>query len=157
MPDTKELERTLYEIAVAGAFYGLGSLSEVILNHLEDGGAANASAVLQGQALVKIAGGEPEAAVRMIDEAEDGAGPEAQVLKALALKRGGQAAAQRRDPRRPRRRPPARGARHGRGRAGRLRPVPPAAAAAPGPCGLCASRGPCGPSRLCARVQAGGA
>ena len=92
MPDTKELERTLYEIAVAGAFYGLGSLSEVILNHLEDGGAANASAVLQGQALVKIAGGEPEAAVRMIDEAEDGAGPETQVLKALALKRGGQAA-----------------------------------------------------------------
>ena len=85
-----DLEQTLYEISVAGAFYGLGALSEVILTHLQKSGRSEAL-VAQGQAIVQIAGGKHEDAVRILDDSGDSSA-EASALKALALKRSGRAA-----------------------------------------------------------------
>ena len=85
-----DLQQTLYEISIAGAFYGLGALSEVILAHLKANGRSE-SLVAQGQAIVQIAGGKHEEAVRILDESGDGSA-EAAALKALALKRSGRAA-----------------------------------------------------------------
>ncbi|MDA7981609.1 MAG: hypothetical protein MPJ82_03165, partial [Alphaproteobacteria bacterium] len=82
---SRQIEETLYEISVSGVFYGLGALSETILRHLERTRRSPESVVL-GAALVRIAGGMPAEATRLLESSES---PEARVVRALALKRSG--------------------------------------------------------------------
>ncbi|MGR4000454.1 MAG: hypothetical protein OD811_01480 [Alphaproteobacteria bacterium] len=85
---TQKIEETLYQISVSGVFYGLGALSENILRYLEKT-RRSPEAIVLGAALVRIAGGMPSEATRLIEESSNEQSPEAQVIKALALKRAG--------------------------------------------------------------------
>ena len=86
--DDQILKETLYQISVSGIFYGLGALSETILQYLERS-RCNPEALVLGAALVHLAGGAPGEAVRVLDKSANGSTLEARVMKALALRRQG--------------------------------------------------------------------